>query len=134
MKDLLSKEHYCYKTQRSLIKKMTSSVKRQKGECQNGCFKKTKHTKFSEKRAFLTWNTRIKICPSALLLTTYFLYKKSRAPPSPPLSPPTHTHTPSTIFQKSHSPLEIRGGGGFTLWTLSKAQVIFIKSRGSSNE
>ena len=31
-----------------------SSVIRQKGESQNGCFKKTKHVKFSEKRAFLT--------------------------------------------------------------------------------
>ena len=103
MKDLLSKEHYCYKTQRSLIKKMTSSVKRQKGECQNGCFKKTKHTKFSEKRAFLTWNTRIKICPSALLLTTYFLYKKSRDPPPPPPTPP-HTHPFYDFSKISFSP------------------------------
>ena len=31
-----------------------SSVIRQKGESQNGCFKKTKHFKFSEKRTFLT--------------------------------------------------------------------------------
>ena len=31
-----------------------SSVIRQKGKSQNGCFKKTKHTKFSEKRTFLT--------------------------------------------------------------------------------
>ena len=30
------------------------SVIRQKGKFQNGCFKKTKHTKFSEKRLFLT--------------------------------------------------------------------------------
>ena len=30
------------------------SVIRQKGESQNGCFKKTKHAKFSEKRTFLT--------------------------------------------------------------------------------
>ena len=30
-----------------------SSVVRQKGESQNGCFKKTKHVKFSEKRTFL---------------------------------------------------------------------------------
>ena len=30
-----------------------SSVVRQKGESQNGCFK-TKHAKFSEKRTFLT--------------------------------------------------------------------------------
>ena len=31
-----------------------SSVIRQKGESQNGCFKKTKHAKFSTKRTFLT--------------------------------------------------------------------------------
>ena len=31
-----------------------SSVIRQKGESQNGCFKETKHTKFSEKQTFLT--------------------------------------------------------------------------------
>ena len=30
-----------------------SSVIRQKDESQNGCNKKTKHTKFSEKRTFL---------------------------------------------------------------------------------
>ena len=30
------------------------SVIRQKGESQNGCFKKTKHAKFSEKQTFLT--------------------------------------------------------------------------------
>ena len=29
-----------------------SSVIRQKGESQNGCYKKTKHAKFSEKRTF----------------------------------------------------------------------------------
>ena len=29
-------------------------VTRQKGESQNGCFKNTKHAKFSEKRTFLT--------------------------------------------------------------------------------
>ena len=31
-----------------------SSVIRQKDKSQNGCFKKTKHVKFSEKRTFLT--------------------------------------------------------------------------------
>ena len=30
------------------------SVMSQKGESQNGCFKKTKHAKFSEKQTFLT--------------------------------------------------------------------------------
>ena len=35
-------------------------VIRQKGESQNGCFKKTKHAKFSEKRTFLTlWYTHV---------------------------------------------------------------------------
>ena len=31
-----------------------ASVVRQKGESQNGCFKRTKYAKFSEKRTFLT--------------------------------------------------------------------------------
>ena len=33
---------------------VNSSVKMQKGESQNGCYKKTKHVKFSEKRTFCT--------------------------------------------------------------------------------
>ena len=33
---------------------LNASVIRQKGESQNECFKKTKHTKFSEKRTFFT--------------------------------------------------------------------------------
>ena len=33
---------------------VNSSVIRQKGESQNGCFKKTKDAKFSKKRTFLT--------------------------------------------------------------------------------
>ena len=36
------------------------SVIRQKGESQNGCFKKKKHVKFSEKQTFLTpWYTHV---------------------------------------------------------------------------
>ena len=35
-------------------KRVNVSVIRQKGESQNGCFKETKHAKFSEKRTFLT--------------------------------------------------------------------------------
>ena len=35
-------------------KTLNLSVIRQKGESQNGCFKKTKHAKFCEKRTFLT--------------------------------------------------------------------------------
>ena len=39
--------------------KLKSSVIRQKGESQNGCFKKTKHAKFFEKRTFLaSWYAR----------------------------------------------------------------------------
>ena len=34
-----------------------SSAIRQKGESRNGCYKKTKHAKFSEKRTFLTPDT-----------------------------------------------------------------------------
>ena len=33
---------------------INKSVIRQKGESQTGCFKKTKHAKFFEKRTFLT--------------------------------------------------------------------------------
>ena len=41
----------------------TSSVIRQKGKFQNGCFKKTKHAKFSEKRTFLTpWYAHVRVC------------------------------------------------------------------------
>ena len=40
----------------------TLSVIRQKGESQNGCFKKTKHAKFSEKRTFLTpWYAHVRV-------------------------------------------------------------------------
>ena len=53
-----------------------SSVIRQKGESQNGCFKKTKHSKFSEMfvfrkiwRALFSWNIRFEIRPFALLPT-----------------------------------------------------------------
>ena len=38
-----------------------SSVIRQKGESQNGCFKKTKYAKFPEKRTFLTnWYAHVR--------------------------------------------------------------------------
>ena len=42
-------------TQTIMHRNNRSSVTRQKGESQNGCFKKTKHAKFSEKRTFLTY-------------------------------------------------------------------------------
>ena len=56
-----------------------SSVMRQKGESQNGCFKKTKHAKFSEEifvfrkiwHALFSWNTRFEIRPFALLPTNF---------------------------------------------------------------
>ena len=39
-----------------------SSVIRQKGETQNGCFKKTKHVKFSEKQTFLPrWYAHVRV-------------------------------------------------------------------------
>ena len=52
----------------------------QKGESQNGCFKKTKAAKFSEKRTFFTplirtrRNTRFDICRFALLPTNTKVY------------------------------------------------------------
>ena len=48
----------CYNYMRSPVRLwliyVNSSVIRQKGESQNGCFKKAKHAKFSEKQTFLT--------------------------------------------------------------------------------
>ena len=60
------KSEYCFK----------SSVKGQKGESQNGCYKKTKHVKFSEKRALLppdthTWGKNVRF--SENLLSFVFL-------------------------------------------------------------
>ena len=55
--------------------KQMPSIIRQKGKSSNGCFKKIKHAKFSEKRSFLTpwhadirffWNTRFEIRALAL--------------------------------------------------------------------
>ena len=40
-----------------VYRRYRTSVIRQKGESQNGCFKKAKHGKFSEKRTFLTPRT-----------------------------------------------------------------------------
>ena len=37
-----------------MIKSLKYSVIQQKGVSQNGCFKKTKHAKFSEKRTFIS--------------------------------------------------------------------------------
>ena len=41
----------------SVVYTTKSSAIRQNGESQNGCYKKTKHAKFSEKRVFLTPDT-----------------------------------------------------------------------------
>ena len=42
------------------MKPCNSSVIRQRGESQNGCFRKTKHAKFSKKRAFLnSWYAHV---------------------------------------------------------------------------
>ena len=68
------------------------SVIRQKGQSQNGCYEETEHTKFSEKRTFLTpryahvriWcalfccNARFEIRSFALLLTSYGLKSLDR--------------------------------------------------------
>ena len=46
----------------SLMQKYGFVGNKAMGESQNGCFKKTKHAKFSEKRAFLTpWYKNIKM-------------------------------------------------------------------------
>ena len=65
-----------------------SSVIRQKGDYQNGCFKKTKHAKFYEKRTFFTpwylwralfsWRTGFEIHPFVLLLTNWAIFSSKR--------------------------------------------------------
>ena len=53
---------------------ITWSVIRQKGEFQNGCFKKTKHAKFSEKRTFLTpLYTHVRVHLPILFITYAFI-------------------------------------------------------------
>ena len=51
-----------------------SSAIRQKGESRNGCYKKTKHAKFSEKRTFLTPGYARDFVGNKALLTKYLLY------------------------------------------------------------
>ena len=46
----------------------TLSVRRQKYESQNGCFKKTKHAKFSEKRTFTHTLVRVRIRGSEMFV------------------------------------------------------------------
>ena len=92
---------------------LISSVIRQKGESQNGCFKKTKQVKFSEKETFLTpwyahtcgyrvvrnvrfrkfwralfsWNTRFDICPFTLLPMICHIWGNTNPENSHKLSP-----------------------------------------------
>ena len=57
----------------NIVKPMIKSLAiTQKGESQNGCFKKTKHTKFFEKRIFLTtWYHLITVEIIKILFYTY---------------------------------------------------------------
>ena len=60
-----------------------SSVIRQKGESQNGCFKESKHTNFSEKQTFLTpWyaQMRISCLPEELALDFGWASRTSQNP------------------------------------------------------
>ena len=62
LSDVLAKVWHWAKTnyQAHWYSQIQLPVIRQKGQSQNGCFKKTKHVKFSEKRTFLTpWYTHI---------------------------------------------------------------------------
>ena len=43
---------------------LNSSVIRQKGECQKGCFKKTKHANFPKNNYFLPPDTHTNVCVS----------------------------------------------------------------------
>ena len=54
------------------MKEFISWVIRQKGESQNGCFKKAKHSKFSEKRTFLTSGMFTYACVSGLRNIRFF--------------------------------------------------------------
>ena len=47
-----------------LSKSCKPSVLKQKGESLNGCFKKAKHAKISEKQTFLTPDTHTSVCVS----------------------------------------------------------------------
>ena len=54
------KFYYCCKAFWYVLINFYSSVTMQKGKSQNGCFKKTKHVKFSKKQIFLTpWYAHI---------------------------------------------------------------------------
>ena len=53
LKFLVIRSRYSQKSLKEFICQQ-SSIIRQKGESQNGCFKKTEHVKFFEKRTFLT--------------------------------------------------------------------------------
>ena len=54
----------CHEIMIVLLKKnVILSVIRQKGESQNGCFKKTEYAKFSEKQKFFTpWYAHVRTC------------------------------------------------------------------------
>ena len=52
---------------------LKSWVRRQKGESQNGCCKKTKHARFSEKRTFLTPDTHMYVFVSGGKKSSFFL-------------------------------------------------------------
>ena len=54
------------------MKEFISWVIRQKGESQNGCFKKAKHSKFSEKRTFLTSGMFTYACVSGVRNIRFF--------------------------------------------------------------
>ena len=59
----------------SLMQKYGFVGNKAMGESQNGCFKKTKHAKFSEKRAFLTpWYKNIKINKNTRTTSATSLY------------------------------------------------------------
>ena len=59
--ELLSRSTPSEIVDRALKSTLNSSVTSQMDESQNGCFKKTKHVKFSKKRTFLTpWYVRVR--------------------------------------------------------------------------
>ena len=55
---------------------MITSVKTQKDESQNGCYKKTEHTKFSEKKHFLPPDQGLKNVPFSENVKYFVFFKQ----------------------------------------------------------
>ena len=69
-----------FKTQ-SYYTRNISSVISQKGESLNGCFKKTKHAKFSQKQTLLTpWYAHVHVCMRVCVFENNFTFREKQEP------------------------------------------------------